>query len=541
MNLLNKMLVAPMVTIVLMIILGAVGYWSMNSQQMALEELFNGRFSHTAVATDISADVLRAHSNVYRVMTWSSSRGDGYIEKETKILLADFDKNAAEFTTWASLPNLASEEKAIGKQMVDQISKYRTSIASSLDMATADINSGIMAMQSADDNFKQLSGLTDKLVALEKKLGKGDVDRSETVFRRMLGLSLMVLIAAIGVAAILSFAMARSVMNQIGGEPAYATQITRKIASGDLSVSVQTKPGDNSSLLAAMQQMQESLRRIIGQIHQIVQEVAQDAGKMNVVSRQVSIGSDRQSEAATSMAAAVEEMTASVGHVAANADGARGMAAEARSLSAESGEIVKNAIVEINGIAESFNHSTALIQELSKQTGQISSIANVIKEIADQTNLLALNAAIEAARAGEQGRGFAVVADEVRKLAERTAQSTQEITTTITTIQSGTKGAVQGMDEGGAQVSRGVSMAAKAGASMAQIEVSTSKVLDAAAEISSALSEQNAASNLIAQNVERIALMAEENDMAVKEVAKAAERLEGLAGSLKASVGMFRI
>jgi methyl-accepting chemotaxis protein len=541
MNLLNKMLVAPMVTIVLMIILGAVGYWSMNSQQMALEELFNGRFSHTAVATDISADVLRAHSNVYRVMTWSSSRGDGYIEKETKILLADFDKNAAEFTTWASLPNLSSEEKAIGKQMVDQISKYRKSVASSLDMATADINSGIMAMQSADDNFKQLSGLTDKLVALEKQLGKGDVDRSEAVFRRMLGLSLMVLLATISIAAILSFAMARSVMNQIGGEPAYATEITRKIAAGDLSVSVQTKPGDNSSLLAAMQQMQESLRRIIGQIHQVVQEVAQDAGKMSVVSRQVSVGSDRQSEAATSMAAAVEEMTASVGHVAANADGARGMAAEARSLSEESGEIVKNAIVEINGIADSFNHSTALIQELSKQTGQISSIANVIKEIADQTNLLALNAAIEAARAGEQGRGFAVVADEVRKLAERTAKSTQEITTTIATIQSGTHGAVQGMDEGSAQVSRGVSMAAKAGASMAQIEVSTSKVLDAAAEISSALSEQNAASNLIAQNVERIALMAEENDMAVKEVAKAAQRLEGLAGSLKASVGMFRI
>ncbi|MFA6312765.1 MAG: methyl-accepting chemotaxis protein [Sterolibacterium sp.] len=541
MNLLNKMLIAPAVTIVLMLVLGAIGYWSMNSQQAALEELFNGRFSHTAVATDISSDVLRAHAHAYRVMTWSASRGDGYIEKETKILLADFDKNAAEFAVWAARPNLTEEERALGKQMLGQISKYRNSIASSLDMATADINSAVMTMQSADDNFKQLSASTDKLVALEKQLGKSDVDRSASVFRRMLSIALAGLVASICIAGGLSFAMARGVMGQIGGEPAYATEITRQIAEGNLTVSIRTVPGDNSSLLAAMRQMHEALRRIIDQIHQIVQEVAHNTEQMATVSRKVSDGSDRQSEAAVSMAAAVEEMTASVGHVAANADGVKEMAAEARSLSEDGSETVKHAITDINKIADSFSHSTQLIQTLSTQTEQISSIANVIKEIADQTNLLALNAAIEAARAGEQGRGFAVVADEVRKLAERTTQSTQEIATMIASIQSGTQSAVQGMDAGGAQVGQGVSMAAKAGESMVQIEASTRKVLDATAQISSALREQNSASNLISQNVEKIAVMAEENDVAVKEVARAAERLEGLAASLKSSVGMFRI
>jgi methyl-accepting chemotaxis protein len=540
-NLLNKMLLAPAVTIVLMLILGAVGYWSMNSQQIALEELFNGRFSHTAVATDISADVLRAHSHVYRVMTWSSSRGEGYIEKETKILLAEFDKNAAEFTKWASRTTLSEEEKTLGKQMLEQIVKYRKSIAGSLDMATADINSGIMAMQSADENFKQLSELTDKLVVLERQLGKGDVDKSASVFRRTLGIALTVLVASIGIAGVLSLAMARGVMRQIGGEPAYATEITRRIADGDLTVSVQTHADDNSSLLAAMKQMQESLHKIIGQIHHVVQEVDSNTTLMGSVSRQVSTGSDRQSDAAASMAAAVEEMTASVGNVAANADAVKEMAAEARSLSEEGGDTVKNAIADINKVAESFSHSAGLIKTLSAQTDQISSIANVIKEIADQTNLLALNAAIEAARAGEQGRGFAVVADEVRKLAERTTKSTQEIAAMIATIQSGTQSAVQGMDAGGAQVGEGVRMAAMAGDSMVHIEASTRKVLEATAEISSALREQNVASNLISQNVEKIALMAEENGAAVKEVAQAAGQLESLASTLKASVGMFRI
>ncbi len=335
--------------------------------------------------------------------------------------------------------------------------------------------------------------------------------------------------------------MARGVMGQIGGEPAYATEITRRIAAGDLTLSVQTRPNDNASLLAAMRQMQDALRQIIGQINQIVQEVARNTTQMSAVSRQVSNGSDRQSEAAGAMAAAVEEMTVSVSNVAANAEGVREIAAEARSLSGAGGGIVQNAITEINRIADSFNQSTALIQTLSSQTEQISSIANVIKEIADQTNLLALNAAIEAARAGEQGRGFAVVADEVRKLAERTSQSTQEIATMIATIKSSTQGAVHGMEAGGAQVGQGVRMAAQAGDSMTKIESSTRQVLDAAAEISAALREQNAASNLIAQNVEQIARMADENGVAVKEVAHAAEHLESLADRLKTSVGMFRM
>jgi methyl-accepting chemotaxis protein len=133
------------------------------------------------------------------------------------------------------------------------------------------------------------------------------------------------------------------------------------------------------------------------------------------------------------------------------------------------------------------------------------------------------------------------VADEVRKLAERTSQSTQEIATMISAIQGSTNGAVQGMEAGGAQVGQGVSMAAQAGESMIQIEASTRKVLDAAAEISAALREQNAASNLIAQNVEKIAQMAEENGSAVKDVAEAAAHLEELASTLKSSVGMFRM
>jgi len=333
----------------------------------------------------------------------------------------------------------------------------------------------------------------------------------------------------------------RDVMGQLGGDPAYAAAVTRQIAAGDLTVSIEKRPGDNTSLLAAMQEMQASLRSTIGQIHDIAEEVNRNAAEVSVASQQVSIGSERQNEAAAAMAAAVEEMTVSIAHVATNAGEARSMATEAGVLSDNGGKVVHSAIEDVNKIANSFNHATQLIHDLGTQSKQISVIANVIKEIADQTNLLALNAAIEAARAGEHGRGFAVVADEVRKLAERTTKSTQEIGSMILSIQGGTQNAVDEMTVGREQVNEGVSKASKAGQSISDIQTSTRSVLNALSEISDALREQSAASTLIAQNVESSSHATEENSAAMKEVVVVTDNLAILASKLKFSVNQFRV
>lgn len=371
-------------------------------------------------------------------------------------------------------------------------------------------------------------------VAAQIALSQTRYEEARNVFAALTALGLVLIIG-------LCVAVMRDMLGQLGGEPAYAADIARRIAAGDLTTPIDTRARDQSSLLVAMKQMRDSQREVIAQIQQAATHLADAASKMSLASNQVSIGSGRQSEAASAMATSVEEMTNSIHHVAANATDAHDMAAEAGSRSVEGGDVVSSAVAEINKIADSFNRSSALIESLSDQSGRISAIVNVIKEIAEQTNLLALNAAIEAARAGEQGRGFAVVADEVRKLSERTANATQEVASMIESIQSGTRSAMAGMTEGCTQVGAGVRMAAQAGDSMTAIESSNRRVLDAVLGISSSLQEQSAASTQIAQNVEKIARMTEENGVAVRDVNAAAGNVEGLSSTLKMLVSRFKV
>ena len=311
--------------------------------------------------------------------------------------------------------------------------------------------------------------------------------------------------------------------------------------SNDLSRRVAVTARDEIGQIGhSFNQMIHSFQEIIQQVVSNAHGVMQAAGKLSESSHRVAVRSQSQSDATASMAAAVEEVTASIGHVADSSQETHDIAHESGESSAQGGEVVQGAATEMTKIAESVNQSSQFIQRLGEHSNQISAIVNVIKEIADQTNLLALNAAIEAARAGEQGRGFAVVADEVRKLAERTARSTEEITAMIGSIQNGTQHAVESMQEGCARVTEGVAMANRAGDSMSQIRDGANRVISAVSDISSALREQSSASSQVAQQVEIIARMTEENSAAANEIAGEAQQLESLAGTLESAVSRFK-
>jgi methyl-accepting chemotaxis protein len=315
-----------------------------------------------------------------------------------------------------------------------------------------------------------------------------------------------------------------------------------RIANGDLTARVALDSKDELTQAGqGFNAMAVALAGLIGKVQASAGAVSSAATRMATSSSLVNEGSQQQSEAAASMAAAIQQSTVGINHIAEFARDAQTMSSEAGELSDQGSEIVNRTVDEMQVIAGTVKQAAELIEELGRQSENISAIVNVIKEIADQTNLLALNAAIEAARAGEQGRGFAVVADEVRKLAERTTSSTQDISTMITAIQSGTAQAVSSMQEGVTRVAAGVELAQSAGAAMEKIRTGTARVVHSIKDISRALTEQGAASNEIAGNVERIARMADENHAAIAHTTSTAQQLEQLAVALQHEVRRYRV
>lgn len=311
--------------------------------------------------------------------------------------------------------------------------------------------------------------------------------------------------------------------------------------SKDLSQRVQLVRRDEIGEIAhSFNEMVGSFQQIIRQVITGVHEVQKGSEHLHAASNKVSVSSHSQSDAAASMSAATEEMLASIDQVAENSRHTYAIAAQSGELSSQGEQTVNQAADEMTKIAEAVNISSVSINQLGEESKQITEIVNVIKEIADQTNLLALNAAIEAARAGEQGRGFAVVADEVRKLAERTSQSTLEISTMVAKIQTETSEAVAGMQEGTRRVKGGVEMALQAGKSMANIRDGAQQVITAINEITLALDEQSSAGGQVAQGVTNIAQMADENCSSVVEIVATAEQLAQLANSLQLAVDQFK-
>ncbi len=351
---------------------------------------------------------------------------------------------------------------------------------------------------------------------------------------------LIIAVIVVGVSISAAVVVVSATNSILGGDAHYANQVAKEIAAGNLSVEVSTRPEDKGSLLSTMKSMRDGLRSFVADIQNSARQVEIAAQHLSQASIAVAHASSQQSESVSATAAAVEQLTAGIESVASGANSASTYSHEADELAQKGGEVIQNAAAELKKIAGSVESSSLIIASLEQQSGEIASVVNVIKEIADQTNLLALNAAIEAARAGEQGRGFAVVADEVRKLAERTTNSTREIALTIEKIQAGTKSAVESMVSGVDQVKAGTTLAVEAGASIRDIQSGAQKVVAVVNDISNSLKEQTIAGSEISRNIESIATMVEENHSSSESAAQAAADLQTLADKLSASVRSFR-
>ncbi len=354
------------------------------------------------------------------------------------------------------------------------------------------------------------------------------------------------LMFAVGLGAVvaltgLAIAITRNILIQIGGEPDVVASVVSKIANGDLSVTVPVGKNDRSSLLASVANMQVNLRELIGRMRDTANRLSDSSHHLAQDVAKMAASGATESQAATATAQSVDEISAGINHIGEAAETARRLSNQAGELSQQGEDVINRASQEMSRIAGAVNGSAEMIRKLGTYSDEISAIINVIREIADQTNLLALNAAIEAARAGEQGRGFAVVADEVRKLAERTGKSTQEIAAMIANIQSGVAEAVSSMEDGRGRVEDGVRMVRDATATMTHIHSGAQDANAAVEEITDALRNSNRNLANITERMAHIVQLVGENAASVNTMAQSANQLEQLAGELAHSAAQFRL
>ncbi|KAF0103665.1 MAG: histidine kinase HAMP region: chemotaxis sensory transducer [bacterium] len=437
-----------------------------------------------------------------------------YLTEEEKLLAADFaDKRKA----WVAKLLAASEAMRAGNYGYEVFHSF------------------VMAVRTEGKAAHQALA---KLMAYQTQVAKAEFERAEAAYER--GRLIYLALFVVGLVSVLS--LAHFTVRHLTRSLHEAGEAAAAIAAGDLTRAMPKAGRDEiGAFIARLARMRDDLRELIAGIAGNARALAQAAGDLSASAAGSARSTEMQAEAASSMAASVEQLSVSIDQVEEHAREARAVTQDSSARSGEGGRIIHQAAGEMKRIAEAVNGTASTIRELEGYSDQISSIVQVIKDIADQTNLLALNAAIEAARAGEQGRGFAVVADEVRKLAERTGNSTQEIGAMIAKIQQGTERAVQEMQAGVRQVDEGVNLAHQAGDSVTGIQAGAERATHAVDDISLAIREQTVAARDIAQKVERIAQGSEENSAAVAQTAAAAQRLEHLAAELNALAGRFRV
>jgi len=334
--------------------------------------------------------------------------------------------------------------------------------------------------------------------------------------------------------------IARNIINNIGGEPSYALAVTSRIADGYLNEAIEGKFNQNS-LLGSISRMQKSLQDMVRNINQGSILLTDSTKSLNEQMQYITTASVKSSEASHSTASAIQELSSCIQEIANSASETESNSEESSAISLKGELAVKDSANDIAEIAEQIKQSTEEIGNLQKRSLEIGNIVNVISEIAEQTNLLALNAAIEAARAGEQGRGFAVVADEVRTLASRTANATAEITETINMVQSETESVAKTMLAVLPKVETSVTSSNDVTQMLASIHTRSDETLTKIKEVSNSSAEQNIATQDLARHVDDISQMIQETAQAVSNSRDNMKNLDGLAVDLHNSVSYFKV
>ncbi|TFF36971.1 methyl-accepting chemotaxis protein [Pseudomonas sp. RIT623] len=384
----------------------------------------------------------------------------------------------------------------------------------------------------------QMTSTLNELIALNNHQANTATDLAEAVYSGAKVWVGVLLVVALSLTVVLALALTRSIVRPLG----QSLQVAETVATGDLTPQITVQGDDEPArLLAALKSMQQSLRETIGRISDSASQLASASEELSAVTEDATRGLQQQSMEIEQAATAVNQMTAAVEEVASNAVATSEASRTCDQIAREGREQVRGTVAAIEALASGVAGNAEEVGQLAQQVHDISKVLDVIGSIAEQTNLLALNAAIEAARAGEAGRGFAVVADEVRALAHRTQSSTQEIEQMIVAIRSGAERAVQGMQHSDAQARSTLDGAHGAGDALEAIAAAIGQINERNLVIASASEQQAQVAREVDRNLTTIRDLAHQSSAGAEETSAASQALSRLAVDLNTLVQRFSV
>ncbi len=542
MNSLIRMRVGPRLllgfglVLAFMLIMLAIGLSRMAMMQSHLEEIVQSDYAKITQLNKMR-DAVRFRGIALRDVVlqddFAFKRGETKRMREARKAYQDADAALAKLLG-------SADEKAWLEEVRKAEAVSAEAITQVMDAALSEDNA--TAQAAIRDTVRgQQQELIVKLDGMLTTLEKHSVVMSEQATQAYQSARILMLVLGV-VALLVGMGVAYFITRSLTGRLAGAVQFAQRISNGDLSGRVSDKGADEvAQLLQSLDQMNQALSGIIGQASQAAHQVTDSARELSGTILEVSSLTDSQAEQVMHVSAAMEEMGVSIAEVAADATAVATAAKQARDVAQQGNQNMQQSVTATERIVGSVADSSAAIAELSQQIERISQVTQVIRDIADQTNLLALNAAIEAARAGEQGRGFAVVADEVRKLAERTASSTLSITETVNSVSGKTDQVVEAMRRVSTDVNDNAEISNTTRKLLADIVTAASEVTRLIQHTADATREQTDASHGTAAAMEKISQISESNSARMHGIGAAAGNLNGIAGNLQTLVDRFRL
>jgi methyl-accepting chemotaxis protein len=425
------------------------------------------------------------------------------------------------------LPKLPQQHTANLQQASESFKAYRAAVSQFRDSQVATAAA-----------LTRMAAQGDILITVSKKLTASQTVVRDTDAAHAKNMLLLATALALAFGLFAAWAITRQIVIPLS----QTLKVAERIAAGDLTQNLVSERQDElGQLQRAIQSMTLGLRELIGGISDGVTQIASAAEELSAVTEQTSAGVNSQKVETDQVATAMNEMTATVQEVARNAEEASEAAVAADQQAREGDKVVGEAIAQIERLALEVGNSTEAMGHLKRESDKIGSVLDVIKSVAQQTNLLALNAAIEAARAGEAGRGFAVVADEVRSLALRTQKSTEEIEELIVGLQSGTQQVATIMDNSRTLTDSSVELTRRAGGSLESITRTVSAIQSMNQQIAAAAEQQTAVAEEINRSVLNVRDVSEQTSAASEETAASSVELARLGTHLQVLVGRFRV